>query len=59
VLPYIESDNEFLQTLKHITRILKKDGYFITDPYPYQGNLPKSLISDNFNQINPGIFKKK
>ena len=59
VLGYINSDYEYLQTLKHIKRTIKHGGYFITDPYDF---LFKEYCADflnNFEKIYEGIYKKK
>lgn len=58
VLPYIESDREFIQTLKNIKRVLKPNGYFITDPYEYPQWVKDTGVLDNLTKRNKGIYQK-
>lgn len=58
VLPYIQSEAEELAVLKHIGRILKTNGYFITDPYKFRSESIKDAGLDNFIEISAGIYQK-
>ncbi len=58
ILPYIESDAEKLEVLKHIGRVLKTNGYFITDPYEFRTESIKDAGLDNFREISAGIYQK-
>lgn len=56
-LYYIEEPEEIFETLKHVYRILKPNGIFITDPDKYKYIL-ESDVMENFDEIRPGIYKK-
>ena len=57
-LPYIQSLEEVLLTLKNINRTLKPGGYFITDAYKML-YIQNSHILDNTKEIFPGIYQKQ
>ena len=57
VLGYIENDDEYYSTIKNLPRIIKPDGYLITDTTHAQ--LFKELGLDNsLKKISFGIYKK-
>lgn len=57
VLGYIENDDEYYSTIKNLPRIIKPDGYLITDTMYDQ--LFKELGLDNsLKKISFGIYKK-
>ena len=57
VLGYIENDDEYYSTIKNLPRIIKPDGYLITDTT--QDQLFKELGLDNsLKKISFGIYKK-
>ena len=58
VLPYINSNDKIIQTIKHINRTLKPSGYFITDPYEYPKEIKDTGALDNLNEIYKGIYQK-
>lgn len=58
VLGYIFSEADIIKTIMHIKRILKKGGYFITDPYEYPQNMINAGVLDNFREIDAGIYQK-
>ena len=58
VLFYIINEDEIVKTIKHIKRILKPGGYFITDPYEPPFWLKFSGAFDSMEQIYAGIYKK-
>lgn len=58
ILPYIQTEAEELAVLKHIGRVLKTNGYFITDPYKFRSESIKDAGLDNFREISAGIYQK-
>ena len=56
-LMYIEKPEEVQSTLDNVLRILKKDGFFITDPYKYNF-FEESKIFKNMEDVYQGIYKK-
>lgn len=54
---YLPSHTELQDTLNNVLRILKKGGYFITDPYKYDF-FKRSKIFGSLEEINYGIYKK-
>lgn len=58
-LGYIMDDTEFVDTHRHIVRILRPDGYFITDPYGFEQKIVESGVMDNMEEIYKGIYKKR
>ena len=58
ILPYI-ADIEIPQTVKNILRVLKPNGYFITDPYEKLLHVKEIDSSGSMNKINSGIYQKK
>lgn len=58
ILPYITSDDEIVETIKHINRTLKPNGYFITDPYEFPEFIKSSGALDNFTEVKEGIYQK-
>lgn len=56
-LYYIDDPEEIFETLRHIHRILKPNGIFITDPNKYKYIL-ESEIMDYFKEIKSGIYQK-
>lgn len=59
VLPYIVSENEYMETLSNIVRTIKPNGYFITDPYEFEKPVKDSGILDPLTQVYKGIYQKK
>lgn len=59
VLPYIISNEEIINTIKNIKRVLKPNGYFITDPYEQAYWLKDTGVLDSFKEIYKGIYRKK
>ena len=58
VLPYIVSERESAQTVKNIVRVLKPNGYFITDPYEKPFHVKVLSEYDNMKQKGLGIYQK-
>ena len=58
VIPYIMSENEISKTLNNIKRVLKTNGYFITDPYEYPEFIKKSDFLNSLQKEYNGIYKK-
>jgi len=58
ILPYIISDGENAQTVKHIERTLKPNGYFITDPYDHPRHIKELNKYDNIKKIESGLYQK-
>ena len=58
VLTYILVDREVEQTVRNIERILKKGGYFITDPYEDTYHVKKLDKYKNIKKIDAGIYQK-
>ena len=58
VLPYIIPDNEKIQTIRHIKRILMPGGYFITDPYDFPYFIKNAGVLDSLREIYKGIYQK-
>lgn len=56
-LPYIRDQEKIDETLRHIYRILKPNGIFITDPCLYS-NMEMSNVTKNCIEIAEGIYKK-
>lgn len=56
-LPYIRDQEKIDETLRHIYRILKPNGIFITDPCLYS-NMEMSNVRKNCIEIAEGIYKK-
>jgi len=56
-LYYIEKPEEIFETLRHVYRILKPNGIFITDPNKYKYML-ESEVMDNLKEIMSGIYQK-
>ena len=54
---FVDELEEIFETLKHVYRILKPNGIFITDPDKYKYIL-ESDVMENFDEIRPGIYKK-
>ncbi len=59
VLPYIVSENEYMETLSNIVRTLKPNAYFITDPYEFEKPVKDSGILNPLTQVYKGIYQKK
>lgn len=58
ILPYIQPEADEIETIKHIGRVLKPKGYFITDPYEFRTESLKTAGWKNFKEIAPGIYQK-
>ncbi len=58
VIPYIINENQIIETIGHIKRILKTGGYYITDPYYPPMFIQESGVLDDMTQIYPGIYQK-
>lgn len=58
VLPYILYEPQIEHTVKHIVRILKPNGYFITDPYDFPYHIKEINKYPNMRKIDWGIYKK-
>lgn len=58
VLPYIMKENELAETIRHIKRVLKPNGYFITDPYKDMYENEKIYILDKMKKVDSGIYQK-
>lgn len=58
VLGYIINEEKIINTIKQIKRILKPNGYFITDPYDPPYWLKSSGAFDSMEQVYAGIYKK-
>ena len=56
VLPYILNKEDEIRTVKHIKRILKPNGYFITDPRKF--SYMKGDTLDGLVEVKEGIYKK-
>ena len=59
VLPYIVSENEYMETLSNIVRTLKPNAYFITDPYEFEKPVKDLGILNPLTQVYKGIYQKK
>ena len=57
VLPYIMG-TEIPQTVKNIVRVLKPNGYFITDLYENLLHIRQINSSENMKKVNSGIYQK-
>ena len=58
-LGYIMDDTEFVDTHRHIVRILRQNGYLITDPYGFEQKVVESGVMDNMEEVYKGIYKKR
>lgn len=58
-LGYILDDAEYVDTHRHIVRILKPNGYFITDPYGFEQKIIESGVMNNMKEVYKGIYKKQ
>ncbi len=57
VLQYIMDDKLYERTLVNMKRILKTDGYIITDPYDFLFN-PYPDFMKNMEKVSAGVFRK-
>lgn len=58
ILPYIHDDDVEISTIKQIGRALKKNGYFITDPYEFRRASIKLAGLDNLREVSSGVYQK-
>lgn len=58
-LGYIIDDTEYVDTHRHIVRILEPNGYLITDPYGFEQKIIESGVMDNMEEVYKGIYKKR
>ncbi len=58
VLPYILDEPQIKHTVKHIVRILKPNGYLITDPYDFPYHMKEINKQTNMKKIESGIYQK-
>ena len=49
---------EIPQTVKNIVRVLKPNGYFITDLYENLLHIRQINSSENMKKVNSGIYQK-
>lgn len=57
VLPYITSKDEIVDTILHIKRCLKPNGYFITDTTKFY-YMDEPYLLDGLKEIHKGIYQK-
>ena len=58
ILPYIQSEIETVQTVEHMERTLKPNGYLITDPYEHVYHVKEIGVSGNMKKVGAGIYQK-
>ena len=58
VLPYILYEPQIEHTVKHIVRILKPNGYLITDPYNFPYHIKEINKYPYMKKIDLGIYQK-